>query len=183
MSSKYTVNDLVNATFNFMKETSFETMLEDFVDKWMSRIGEFPVAASAGDASVFGDAVSSGLSLIRKMNEDGHSIRLADGSCIEGMHRESNLLLLTRLATHHFKPKNTDYGDAFERFGETGILIRMDDKVLRMKSLMGNPAKVAGESMSDTIVDFTVYAMMALMLKQRSRDMVIRNANDDDAAF
>lgn len=181
MSSKYTAEDLVNSSFHFMKEADFDLMIKDFVDKWMDKVGKIS-SPSACDISIFADAVPTGLSLIRKLNEDGYPIKLADGSHIDGMHRESNLLLMSRLAEHHFKPKNTDYGDAFERFGVSGILIRMDDKVLRIKSLMSNKAKVTSESMADTIVDFTVYAMMALMLAKRQIDQD-EAAVDSDLTF
>jgi len=181
VTSKYTPEDLVESTFHFLTSTTIQSMLKSFVDKWMSSIGEFPIIKAANHPSVFSDAVSAGVALLRKLNEDGHVIRLADGSSMEGMHKESNLLLLNRLAVHHFKPKNDDYGDAFERFGSIGILIRMDDKVLRIKSLMANDAKVAGESMADTIVDFTVYGMMALMLVKRKQDLNV--VDDSDLPF
>lgn len=65
--------------------------------------------------------------------------------------------------------KNTDYGDSFsksfEEFGPIAGVIRMEDKMSRIKSLIkkGGDQKVVDESMKDTLLDLTNYALMLAM--------------------
>ena len=70
-----------------------------------------------------------------------------------------------------FKKKNADYGDAFATYGAIGVIVRIGDKIMRIKSLSSNKTKihqVAGavmdESIKDTLYDLINYAAMALML-------------------
>lgn len=63
--------------------------------------------------------------------------------------------------------KNHDYGDSFaEQYKEYGALsavIRFDDKIRRIKQLMKNKAKVNDESMMDSALDLSNYAIMFAM--------------------
>ena len=60
--------------------------------------------------------------------------------------------------------KNKDYGDAWQTFGCFTALIRINDKLLRVKNLSdGTPALVAGESIVDNLRDVIGYASLALM--------------------
>ena len=62
--------------------------------------------------------------------------------------------------------KNHDYGDAFAKsFGEFGLVsavVRMSDKMERLKSLCMKDALVA-ESVRDTLVDLACYAVMTVV--------------------
>ena len=66
-----------------------------------------------------------------------------------------------------FNIKNADYGNSFgEQFDEYGILsavIRLDDKMRRLKQLMNQPAQVKDESIRDTVLDMANYAIMTVM--------------------
>lgn len=68
-----------------------------------------------------------------------------------------------------YNMKNSDYGDSFSKlYNEFGILsavIRLSDKVERLKTLVkeDNIRKVDDESIDDTLKDLAGYAIMTLM--------------------
>ena len=66
-----------------------------------------------------------------------------------------------------YKRKNADYGNSFEeQFNEYGLLsalIRLDDKMRRLKQLSKNDAQVKDESIADTLLDLANYSVMTLM--------------------
>ena len=63
--------------------------------------------------------------------------------------------------------KNHDYGNSFhELFGECGMTYaygHIKEKTNRVKSLMGDEAKVSGESIKDSLMDLASYAVMTLI--------------------
>ena len=64
--------------------------------------------------------------------------------------------------------KNHDYGGSFHKsyleYGMTMPLIRLEDKLNRLKSLTARgDAKVADESICDTLMDLANYAIMTVM--------------------
>jgi hypothetical protein len=64
-----------------------------------------------------------------------------------------------------FKKKNADYGDAFSKFGIIGVLVRIEDKIMRAFSITRNGKNlVDNESLRDTLLDLHNYAAMVLML-------------------
>ena len=64
-----------------------------------------------------------------------------------------------------FTKKNTDYGDAFAKFGLIGVLMRIEDKIQRSLSITNNGVNlVDDESIRDTLLDLHNYAAMGLML-------------------
>jgi hypothetical protein len=60
--------------------------------------------------------------------------------------------------------KNHDYGnsvqDQFNEYGLTSILIRLDDKLKRLKSLQKKEQLVKEESIIDTLTDIAGYAVL-----------------------
>ena len=66
-----------------------------------------------------------------------------------------------------YKRKNADYGNSFgEQFIEYGLLsavIRLHDKMRRLKQLLKNEAQVKDESIRDTLLDLANYAIMTIM--------------------
>ena len=67
--------------------------------------------------------------------------------------------------------KNHDYGDAWQRFGIFTPLIRINDKLLRLETLMSKVAKVE-ENVIDTLVDIVGYSMLATMrINWEERDL------------
>ena len=64
-----------------------------------------------------------------------------------------------------FRKKNSDYGDAFAKFGVVGVLMRIEDKIQRALSITKNGVNmVDDESIRDTLMDLHNYAAMAVML-------------------
>lgn len=93
------------------------------------------------------------------------------------MNQQEHLALLEKklnqlLATA--KAKNSDYcassADAFQNFkyteilglcsAETGILVRMSDKMSRIASLLKKEAQVKDESIQDTLHDLALYSLL-----------------------
>ena len=70
------------------------------------------------------------------------------------------------------KLKNGDYGDSFmqqfEEFGMTSSIIRLSDKLNRLKTLSKKPAGVS-ESIDDTLRDMAGYAIMTLAAREVMR--------------
>lgn len=66
--------------------------------------------------------------------------------------------------------KNTDYGNSFEEqfneYGTNSIIIRLDDKIRRLKTLQSNSPKVA-ESTSDTLFDIAGYALLGFLCLEK----------------
>jgi lipid II:glycine glycyltransferase (peptidoglycan interpeptide bridge formation enzyme) len=71
--------------------------------------------------------------------------------------------------------KNTDYGnsftDAFEEFGIISAIVRMNDKMMRLKSLCKKQKnEVKDESIIDTLKDLANYSLMTVIeLEKESR--------------
>lgn len=69
--------------------------------------------------------------------------------------------------TELYERKNADYGNSFsktfEEFGMTSTIVRLSDKLERLKTLSKKEAQVKDESIQDTVMDIAVYAMLTLM--------------------
>lgn len=74
------------------------------------------------------------------------------------------------------RKKNADYGDSFhvcwEEYGPVHALIRMEDKLNRMKTLLLTDAapQVKGESVRDTLLDLAGYAVLSAAELNRKGD-------------
>lgn len=66
-----------------------------------------------------------------------------------------------------YERKNHDYGDNFGKgFREYGMVmpvIRLEDKLNRLKALLKDDAMVKDESIDDTLMDIANYAIMTLI--------------------
>tara|TARA_B100001175_G_C19451430_1_gene611541 strand:- start:646 stop:1149 length:504 start_codon:yes stop_codon:yes gene_type:complete len=62
-----------------------------------------------------------------------------------------------------FEQKNSDYGDAFIDYKSIGILMRLNDKIRRLESLL-QKKNANFESIEDTILDSFNYVILALIL-------------------
>lgn len=71
--------------------------------------------------------------------------------------------------------KQRDYGKAnILDFGEFGVLVRLNDKVARLKNLQGKDPH--NESTEDTWKDIAGYAIIALMLREESFNLPLKEA-------
>jgi hypothetical protein len=72
--------------------------------------------------------------------------------------------------------KNADYGDSFgesiKEWGMIAAVIRIDDKMRRLKSLVKQPAKVQSETMRDTLMDMANYCIMSVMELDKEVDEI-----------
>lgn len=63
--------------------------------------------------------------------------------------------------------KNSDYGESvtntYKDFGLVSFLVRMQDKLNRLKTLNKKESQVKDESVRDTLVDLANYAILAVM--------------------
>ena len=71
-----------------------------------------------------------------------------------------------------YERKNADYGNSFaksyEEFGLVSPVIRLSDKVERLKTLCNKEAQVQDESIIDTLIDIAVYAVLTVLeIKKR----------------
>jgi hypothetical protein len=81
------------------------------------------------------------------------------------MDRVEQLKEIQNSALEIFKKKNTDYGDAFAKYGVIGVLMRIEDKIQRAISITKNGViLVNDEGLNDTLLDLHNYAAMAMML-------------------
>lgn len=77
--------------------------------------------------------------------------------------------LITKKLNDLYKAKNSDYGNSFNKtmdeFGMIAALIRLGDKLNRLKSLnkCGSTGKVEDESIDDTLMDLANYAIMTIL--------------------
>ena len=79
--------------------------------------------------------------------------------------RVSQMIQVQQTALELFKKKNTDYGDAFAKFGVIGVLMRIEDKIQRSLSISKNGVTlVDDECIRDTLIDLHNYSAMAIML-------------------
>ena len=68
--------------------------------------------------------------------------------------------------------KNHDYGDSFGKgyaeYGMVMAVIRLEDKLNRLKSLIKAEALVKDESINDTLMDLANYAIMTVIERART---------------
>lgn len=97
----------------------------------------------------------------------------------KGIESDTFESVLDEMRDLHAK-KNADYGDAFhksfEEFGVTAGVVRLNDKMERVKSLVKNgKAEVKDESLMDTLKDMASYAVMLYVELQRHLSHTISN--------
>ena len=81
------------------------------------------------------------------------------------MDRVEQMKKIQNEALELFTKKNTDYGDAFAKYGAIGVLVRIEDKLQRYTSITKNGITLINdEKIRDTLIDLHNYSAMALML-------------------
>lgn len=104
------------------------------------------------------------------------------------MDKVDKLELIFRESLDTYKAKNADYGDSFSKsyqeFGLTAPIVRMSDKLERLKSLSKAEARVKDESIKDTLIDLGNYAFMtALELEEESLESSNKKCDDKSDYF
>ena len=81
---------------------------------------------------------------------------------------------LTNKMSETYERKNHDYGDSFnkslDKFGLIASVVRMNDKMERIESLMNKEALVKDESIKDTLLDLANYAIMTIVWMNLHKD-------------
>lgn len=81
---------------------------------------------------------------------------------------------ITEEMLHTYIRKNHDYGDSFnkslDKFGLIASVVRMNDKMERIESLMNKESLVKDESIKDTLLDMANYAIMTVMWMNLHKD-------------
>lgn len=87
---------------------------------------------------------------------------------------------------HMYEQKNCDYGDSFgesfQEFGAIAPIVRIDDKVRRLKRLLIHSLdqKVHDESEIDTCMDLANYSIMLAIELQQEAKHPLDSALDGD---
>ena len=70
--------------------------------------------------------------------------------------------------------KNKDYGssthDTYTKYGFTSFLVRLEDKLNRVRVISQNEASVSDEKLEDTLLDLANYAILAVMELKGAND-------------
>ena len=81
------------------------------------------------------------------------------------MNRIEQMKKIQNEALELFRKKNTDYGDAFAKYGVIGVLMRIEDKLQRSMSITKNCVNLINdEGIRDTLIDLHNYSAMAIIL-------------------
>lgn len=86
-----------------------------------------------------------------------------------------------------YKAKNADYGDSvhdtYQKYGLTSFLVRMEDKLSRLRSLSQKSAdeqRVKDESIRDTLLDLANYAIIAVIEMDEEKEERVNTPVADD---
>ena len=83
------------------------------------------------------------------------------------MEKEQLFKAITDNMLETFIKKNHDYGNSFDKqmdeFGMTAAIIRLSDKLNRLKVLSKDDALVKDESIQDTLLDLANYSILTAM--------------------
>ncbi len=81
------------------------------------------------------------------------------------MNRVEQMKMIQTEALLLFMKKNIDYGDAFAEYGVIGVLMRIEDKLMRSMTITKKGVNLVNdEGIRDTLLDLHNYSAMALML-------------------
>lgn len=90
---------------------------------------------------------------------------------------KGNIEMACELLASTLISKNRDYGNSvqeqFNEYGMTSLLIRLDDKMKRLKNLQKNKQMVMDETVLDTLQDLAGYAILGqicLMIEQEEKN-------------
>ena len=86
-------------------------------------------------------------------------------------HRVQQLTKIQDEALELFRAKNADYGDAFATYGPVGVLVRLGDKISRLRTSSGINL-IERETIRDTLIDLHNYAAMGIMLIDEQREKI-----------
>jgi hypothetical protein len=84
--------------------------------------------------------------------------------CTEALTRAYIEIVLSDIAT--FDRKQHDYGpENIAAFGEKGVVVRMNDKMARLRNLVWGDKPASNEAVEDSYADLSVYGVIARMCR------------------
>ncbi len=105
------------------------------------------------------------VSILRPMHQSPISAVCEQNSVDTEMGKRAMEVAIENIAL--LDSKHQDYGAGnIAAFGEYGIMVRMSDKMERLKRLLTNAAEPNNESIEDTYKDLCNYAIIALMVRR-----------------
>lgn len=98
--------------------------------------------------------------------------------------KESIFMKYTDKMKDLYLKKNHDYGDSvsktFDEYGLVSFLVRMDDKMNRIKTLNKiQDTAVRGEKIEDTLLDLANYAILALTEIEFRKKLLLSEQNEE----
>lgn len=116
-------------------------------------------------SSVFSQEMKYRLqTVIDKLTVIGAQVELNDTELSDDVQQFKNII---ETMAETYTAKNHDYNNSFEQsleeFGLLAAIVRMGDKMNRIKALSKKEAKVKDESIKDTLLDLALYSIMTLM--------------------
>ena len=108
------------------------------------------------------------------MKERLNRVELKNG-CISMIYEHNDDFdVITEQMHDTYIKKNHDYGNSFgksmDEFGIASAIIRMNDKLERLKTLSKKESMVKDESVQDTLLDLANYAIMTVMYLKKHED-------------
>ena len=83
------------------------------------------------------------------------------------MNKVSRFKQITNEMVNLYERKNSDYGnsihDTYMKYGAVAYLVRMEDKINRVRSLTQSNNQKVDEKIKDTLVDLANYSILMLL--------------------
>lgn len=83
--------------------------------------------------------------------------------------REAEIRLACEKLANTLVAKNRDYGDSVKEFGSFGILVRLVDKLNRLRKLMAVKDSPNYESIEDSFLDTAGYGILGYLERKAGR--------------
>lgn len=106
------------------------------------------------------------------------------------MGKESTFRDIAESQIRLYESKNADYGNAadklYESYGLTYYLIMLEQKLLRLKNLYNKTDKANNESIEDSLLDMSNYAILAVESMRKNAKQISENSpfkNTDKANY
>lgn len=136
---------------------------EDYAEDQVERIFSYKVNSDLSSLEMMRNLMDEIISKFfvsgQEMTDQEYWLKMA------AMSSSVNMVNLdSREVTTILIKKQRDYGpENIARFGLTGIIIRMHDKIARLENLISSGQRANNESVQDTFIDIIGYSAIALM--------------------
>lgn len=136
---------------------------EDYAEDQVERIFSYKVNSDLASLDMMRNLMDEIISKFfvsgKEMTDQEYWLKMAAMSAAVNM-----VNLDSREVTTILIKKQRDYGpENIARFGLTGIIIRMHDKIARLENLISSGQRANNESVQDTFIDIIGYSAIALM--------------------